>query len=247
MRSKIKFIFKYKSVNQVLLAVEVAEYLEGSGFADSGRVFINSESHKISEIPEVVEMRGLPCFSINDGFHEFSMGRNAFNQIDALTISVKEPLGTDAWRLIYHEFRQFGDLLSAAVVDFEYDYWQNIQVPAQVRLRGGNLDDYEVLVTSEGEEYIDRSRNPGRSIVRSGYVETMGGIIWISKDLLTLTGGNLENVESFSLEGFDSDGCIEIILDENLLAEAEGDEEMARKQDELRAALFPQSLDESTI
>ncbi|GAA6143818.1 hypothetical protein [Hydrogenophaga sp. 5NK40-0174] len=74
--------------------------------------------------------------------------------------------------------------VQAWVADVEYEYWQNAKDPLQYEAAGRPHD--ELPKRSNGlpppleQVEIDISRNPGRCVLRSGYVESIGTPMWLS-------------------------------------------------------------------
>lgn len=86
----------------------------------------------------------------------------------------------DDWVL---PFLKFGEFTQAWISDVGYDFWQNATDPLQYKAAGR---DYSHLKTVSNnlpppleQKIIDISQNPGRWILRRGYVEAIGATMWL--------------------------------------------------------------------
>ena len=94
--------------------------------------------------------------------------------------------------------------IQAWLTDLDFDYWQNAQQPIQYELAGrdfGNL-----LLVSNGlpppldNMWIDISKNPGRRVIKDGYVEAVGDVMWIGAIFQAGIGGI--NIERLCVAGW---------------------------------------------
>lgn len=75
-------------------------------------------------------------------------------------------------------------LIQAWVSDVNYAYWQNAQDPLQYEAAGRSLAGLPMI--SNGlpppleQDEVDISGNPARRVIRSGYVEAIGGTMWLA-------------------------------------------------------------------
>ena len=83
--------------------------------------------------------------------------------------------------------------VQAWLVSREFDYWQNAKQPMQYELAGR---DYSGLpLKSNGlppplsDIWIDISNNPGRRVLKEGYVEAVGEKMWLSPIFKERIGG----------------------------------------------------------
>uniref|UniRef100_UPI0019664676 hypothetical protein n=1 Tax=Chromobacterium haemolyticum TaxID=394935 RepID=UPI0019664676 len=64
------------------------------------------------------------------------------------------------------------------------------------------------------QEVVDISKNPGRWVLRNGYIEAVGAFMWVSKSLLQLVGVDekkLMDIDCFAVEdlgGVFEDCCL---------------------------------------
>ena len=85
-------------------------------------------------------------------------------------------------------------ITQAWVVNTEYDYWQNAEDPLEYISRGISIE--RLPKRSNGlplpleQTVIDISKNPGRRILRKGYVEAVGSPMWFGPGFWRLAGEN---------------------------------------------------------
>jgi hypothetical protein len=89
-------------------------------------------------------------------------------------------------------------------------------------------------------ERLDISGNPGREVFHMGYVESIGGVMYVTDRLTSLTHGNLAELKHLPFLKIDEWGtCLRLELDSDLLAHAENNAELCSRMDAVRAVLFP--------
>ena len=101
--------------------------------------------------------------------------------------------------------------VQARVYDAEYDRWQNAENITLFEV--ANVEHSHLPKKSNGlpfpltQEVVDISNNPGRWVLRKGYIEAVGSPMWVSKSLLNSVGVDekkLMNVDCFSVEDLGS-------------------------------------------
>ena len=132
------------------------------------------------------------------------------------------------------------------LVDGEYQVWQNATSLDYYNRRGRSIDGLPLCSNGKPkpltEMIVDTTQNPGRNVFHEGYIETVGGIMWFTDEFFRVTGCDKDALLRVPFVKTDEhDGILKVVLDEDLLAHAEGDQEMAVKQDTLRAILFPRT------
>jgi hypothetical protein len=90
--------------------------------------------------------------------------------------------------------------LMAYLTDDKYRRWQNARDPLEYRASGRS---YEHLpMRSNGlpppldQMEIDTSRNPGRYVLREGFIEVVAPLMWLSPTLFKITGATVEDVRT---------------------------------------------------
>ncbi|MEW8139706.1 MAG: hypothetical protein AB2761_21805 [Candidatus Thiodiazotropha endolucinida] len=92
--------------------------------------------------------------------------------------------------------------IQAWVVNNEYNYWQNAHDPIQYKAKGRSYAGLPMksnnLPPPLKQMIIDTSNNPGRRIIRMGYVEAIGSPMWLGRQFWERTDAyKIEVMESF--------------------------------------------------
>lgn len=108
----------------------------------------------------------------------------------------------DAWSWV-SPFASSTAFRQAWVYDDKYNYWQNAQDPLEYTAEGRSCAGLPMksngLPPPLGQMVIDTSVNPGRRVIRRGYVEAVASVMWLGSKFWTLTGANRELVLADSL------------------------------------------------
>jgi hypothetical protein len=84
------------------------------------------------------------------------------------------------------QFRQ------ARLFDDQYEFWQNAQDPLEYTSAGRNYQGLPMrsndLPPPLQQMVIDTSRNPGRRVLRNGFVEAVGSPMWLGQEFWAVTG-----------------------------------------------------------
>jgi len=89
-------------------------------------------------------------------------------------------------------------LIQAFLFDREYDYWQNAKNPLQYSSHNRPFDHLRLI--SNGlpppleQTIVDTSRNPGRRILRDGYLEAVSSPLWIGNQFWSLVDSHRDDV-----------------------------------------------------
>lgn len=100
-----------------------------------------------------------------------------------IAIREKVALAAGNWAEWMNPFKGLASLVQGWVIDVEYDHWQNAKDPAEYENAGREWS--HLPVRSNGlpppveRMEIDISRNPGRWMLRPGYVEAIGSPMWL--------------------------------------------------------------------
>jgi hypothetical protein len=131
----------------------------------------------------------------------------------------------------------------ARVYDPEYERWQNAEDPLQYISE--NRSYRGLPVRSNGlpppleQSVIDISANPGRRVLRDGYIEAIGSIMWFAPSFWARSGSIRPHLSSAPwLECREvQDGIVQVVAAPACFSSAEG--ESGRIQRSLRSLLFP--------
>jgi len=84
------------------------------------------------------------------------------------------------------------NFVQARLYDHDYSYWQNATDPIQYEGSGRSMAGLPMI--SNGLSYpmnqdiVDISGNPGRSVLRMGYIESVGAVMWLGEGLWKTLG-----------------------------------------------------------
>jgi hypothetical protein len=134
----------------------------------------------------------------------------------------------------------------SVVTDYDFHSWQNAATPYSYIMANKPHEHIPRLPGQElgkdlWNERLDLSSNPGRTVFHMGYVESIGGVMYVTDKLTALTQGNLTELHQLPFLKIDDWGtCLRLELDPELLAHAENDANLCSHMDAVRAILFPQ-------
>lgn len=179
---------------------------------------------------------------IGQGF-EFDLGCVRNFLLDFLEIRDKNQhdISWDQWAA---QFVANSNFVMAWAANVEYDFWQNAQDPLQYTARGKSFE--QLPKRSNGLPYplertiIDTSHNPGRKLLRGGYYEVVGALMWLGEPFWQLTGASkMETRRAASLQVVDlSPEVLKIEAAPRLFTTDQGSS--GELQQRLRSRLFPE-------
>ena len=107
------------------------------------------------------------------------------------------------WDQWVYALLSVSEFMQAWVVNNEYDHWQNAHDPIQYKAKGRSYAGLPMksndLPPPLEQMIIDTSNNPGRRIVRMGYVEAIGSPMWLGRPFWERTGADKKSVmEAFA-------------------------------------------------
>jgi hypothetical protein len=118
---------------------------------------------------------------------DISLQYGVAGNYDHCFISIREKVPNVAgdWEAWAIPFVLLDGFVEGWVADVEYNYWQNAKDP--IEYEAADRDFSHLPMKSNGlpvpleQMEIDISHNPGRWMLRSGYVEAVGAIMWVSE------------------------------------------------------------------
>ena len=133
-------------------------------------------------------------------------------------------------------------LVSARIFDRDYNHWQNARDPLQYEVEGRDYSHLPMrhnnLPPPLDRMEIDTSRNPGRRVIRMGYVEAVSSHMWLGPLFWERTGADKEKVLSADwLNPKQINGTVEINVQEECFTDSEGAE--GELQHRMLELLFP--------
>jgi len=243
-RAHLTIVFKLDTFNVILALEHIQQVFVERGLPLDGEV--DGRSLKLPKVTEWLRKRGSTTFNLVGEAYEFDLGVVRNFNLDFLEIqSVAEPtVSWDAWA---SPFISDPNFIMAWVADSEYEHWQNAYHPLQYTAVGKSYA--HLPMRSNGlpypleEQIIDTSANPGRRCLRNGYIEVVGGLMWLGELFWALTGASKDRVDRafpWLQTSHPTPSVVRIHADEGYFRSAEGIS--ARHQVDLRAVLFPSTV-----
>lgn len=236
----IRVIYKYRSiVEYVDLWNVLCHILKEEGLL-SEKYEIVDKLRTIDQIEKALD-KG-ESFIIEDHLFSFFCSSPSAGKLQQLIIKEKQSMKVN-WDLWIEKLSNFGVFVYAWQGDREFSFWQNND---NIESYKWSKKAYESLPTKiSGDPFplpqiiIDTSKNSGREIFKTGYVEAIGSTMWIGDEFFPLTGANKETVESANwLQVSElTPGILKIKAQEDCFTESEGKE--ADLQNKMRDLLYP--------
>jgi len=178
---KIEIIFKLDSLDAATVARQIFDSLE---VVDEDLKLYQVSMSKQAALSKLEKER-KHAFQLDTGslsIH-FSTVRSYRHQL--LTIFWKGEHSLSVWEEILNGFLKFKGFVQACLVNNEYSFWQNAYDPIQYEALGRSWEGLPMI--SNGlpppleKAVIDISNNPGRRIIKVGYVEMIGRAMWFGQ------------------------------------------------------------------
>ena len=206
---------------------------------------------------EIIRLYGKPVSSV--GIAEIIRGarRNAFSietskcSVHFATaaayklhlLEIREGTGCEMhlWDIIADLFIGESGFVQAYVADDEYAYWQSAHDPVQYEAAGRTISGLPMisngLPAPLARMVIDVSGNPSRRVLRVGFVEAIGHILWLGSKFWAAVGERRQQ-EIFRLKICQAIVLIKDVLRVQVLAGPFIDEKTRFEQEQLRKVLF---------
>lgn len=136
----------------------------------------------------------------------------------------------------------FEGFIQAWVSDVEYDFWQNATDPLEYECAGRPTSG--LLMKSNGlpppldQMEIDTSGNPGRNVLRQGYIEAIGSTMWLGNLFWERAGvdrfASISLLESQGFKVYDCGKFFKVVTSDKVFS----DDSTIEKQGALRRILF---------
>jgi hypothetical protein len=215
------------------------EFLDGAT-----EVHVDGRACPAHDVAKWIERGGRPHFNVRWG-GEQSLDYSHVANSELSFVSVEGCVSADrdaeSWlsHFLDESFRQ------ARLFDGEYEFWQNVADPLEYRARGRSWEGLPMrpngLPPPLGQMVIDTSHNPGRRVLRRGFVEAVGSPMWLGEAFWSLAGIQRDTVCSqpwLRCETLRA-GVVRLRPAEAPFTTAGG--EAGELQDRLRRLLFPRS------
>jgi len=156
-----------------------------------------------------------------------------------LTLQEAENCGEAFWDEFVEPATRVNGFIQAWISDVEYDFWQNVKDPLEYEGRGRSFSHLPQksngLPESLKEMDIDTSGNPGRSVLRQGYIEAIGRPIWLGdlfwKKVGRDKGASIELLEGRGFEVLECERTVKVVaFKEGFYDDSTIDEQRALRQ-----------------
>lgn len=195
---RITLTFGFNTLDAAVALRRIDVTLSSSNAGKSGFLLSGTPVKDFAEAFSRLKKRERTTFKIVGEAYEFDLGRIKNNHLDFLIIDHrgKHDFLCDQWAMPFLGDHSF---VMAWLADSNYQYWQNAYDPLQYK--GENRPFEHLPMKSNGLPYpleqtiIDTSSNPGRFVIRDGYYEAVGAVMWLGEPFWQLTGADREAVE----------------------------------------------------
>lgn len=188
-----------------------------------------------------VRKRGVSLLPLSVADFEFDYAQVLHKRLDWLSIRAATLPG-EFCQIMIRELHQTGTLVMAVVLNRHYDYWQNAEDPLQFKAAGRSMQGLPMksngLPPPLAQDVVDISHNPGRRIIRNGFIEVPSYLTWTTDHFWKLGCSRRELLGAVPgiVINDDAPGLMRIQVGSKCFSSAECEE--ARLQDMLRESLF---------
>jgi len=238
----LTLVFGFNTLEVAVALHRIDAILSASKVGKNGFMVDGSPVRDLTEALARLEKKGRTTFNIAGQGYEFDLGRVKNNGVDFFLIDHKgeHDFLWDDWATPFLGDRFF---VMAWLADSEYEFWQNAKDLLQYRSRNRPFD--HLPKKSNGLPYpleqtiIDTSRNPGRRVIRQGFHEVVGAVMWLGEPFWRLTGADREAVEhaDWLQITYSTANVVRIQAAEECFTSQEGSSK--NLQERLRSLLFP--------
>jgi len=185
---KVEMVFKLDSLNAVDVARRVVDML----CLQESQVRLYGKAMSASLALQKIAKDDKPFFNMEADAASIHFATMKAYQQQLLTISKKEGLELAKWEEIIRPFLDYEGFAQACLVNDEYLLWQNAADPIQYQAAGRSYS--HLPLVSNGlpsplqKMVVDTSGNPGRRIIKIGYVEMIGHAMWFGRPFWSLVG-----------------------------------------------------------
>jgi len=203
-------------------------------------IWDRQKANDFEKAKKKIQKRGTDVLPIALASIEFDFARVNHKQLDWVSL-VSAELTPEFCGTFARELSRTS-LVMAAVLDRDYDYWQNAEDTLQYKAAGRSHA--HLPMKSNGlpppltQDAIDISSNPGRRIVKIGFFEIVGYLMWFTDVFWNLAGVDKAAMYSVSECTIteEAPGLMRVQAGNKFFSSAEGEE--ARLQNRLREVLF---------
>lgn len=185
---KVEMVFRLDS----LKAVDVARRgMEVLGLRDA-QVYLYGKEMNANAALQKIAKDGNPFFNIETAGASIHFSTMKAYQQQLLTIFKKDGLELCAWGGIVESFAGCEGFTQACLLNDEYMLWQNAFDPIQYQAARRSYR--HLPLVSNGlpnplqKLIVDTSHNPGRRVIKIGYLEIIGHVMWFGAPFWSLVG-----------------------------------------------------------
>jgi len=194
---RLTVVFKHASLRPRLALEQIELILKRHGVPCVGFELDGDPSVSLARALAKFEAIHANSFTLVGQGFEFDLRSLGRWKLDFLGIrsEIKPGYTWDEWA---DPFIRSTDFVMAWVADCEYEYWQNASDPLEYNVLGKSYAGLPMISNGLpyplGQQIIDTSRNPGRRILRDGYIEVIGAVMWLGESFWQLSGADRKQV-----------------------------------------------------
>lgn len=237
---RFKFVFDVESISGLQMLVLVEEVLKK--FSSSSVFFLHGVKTDIKTLEKkILKKKSWPGGLVSCGF-ELRFGLlpalgYCFLVLEEVESHNNTDLEEEIWPILGLE-----GFIQAWVSNVEYDFWQNATDPLEYEGVGRSLSGLPMksngLPPPLDQMEIDTSENPGRNVLRQGYIEAIGSTMWLGNLFWERVGvDRFSRISLLKNEGFkvyEYDGFFKVVTSDEVFF----DDSTIEKQRALRQILF---------
>ena len=194
---ELTIVYKYATLDaESALKANQAELAERN--VPSTGFELDGEPVGLAKVWPRLQKAGRKTFNLVGRGFVFDLSSVCNFQLDFLGVKAinEHPSAWDKW---ISGFINNPNFVMAWLADAEYEFWQNAEDPLQYTSRG--KPHAHLPKKSNGlpppleQTIIDISDNPGRRLLRNGYYEVVGAVMWLGEPFWQGTGANKVGIE----------------------------------------------------
>lgn len=189
-RKQLEIIFDLNALSDATALQIVVDVMNKLGLPNE---FEFDETRvKCEEFLNQVKRSGRWSFEVSSGGLAYRFGVVSAWGHSFIHVREQESGSAKSWDEWVSPFTKIAGFVQAWVSDIDFDYWQNAQDLMLYEEAG--RDFAELPVVSNGlpppltQSVIDISGNPGRRVIRDGYVESVGVRMWLGRSFWERAG-----------------------------------------------------------
>lgn len=190
MMKQLEIIFDLNALSDAAALQVIVDVMSKQGLPNE---FEFDETRvKCEEFLSQVKRSGRWAFEVSSGGLAYRFGVVSAWGHSFIQVREQKSESVKSWDEWVFPFTKIAGFVQAWVSDIDFDYWQNAQDPMLYEDAG--RDFAELSVVSNGlpppltQNVIDISSNPGRRVIRDGYVESVGMCMWLSQSFWERVG-----------------------------------------------------------